>query len=343
MVAQLREKPGGAGFSVAVGDFSTTRVEGTFSLAFLIRNTIMNLTTQKAQVACFENVAAHLQTGGLFLIEVVVPNTRPLEVFNLTDTHVGVDEYDQASQACVSHHFRVVEGGWERRSIPFRAVSPAELDLMAQIAGMRLRWRWDGWDREPFTPESTKHVSVWETSVSVELRWSRPTTTSRRGCTSAGSCSRTSRQGRSRSSAGARGRSSLRCSRSSTAMLVGSGFAGLSDAPGRGFVAPRVLPEARRRGVGTALLERLGAHVAGLGVDRAGAHVDDDGSRAFAERFGFEEIDRQVEQVWQRRRARGRIARRESSSSRSPSARSCSTPRIRSRKRAGRTSPPPRR
>ena len=81
-------------------------------------------------------------------------------------------------------------------------------------------------------------------------------------------------------------------------MLAGSGFAGLSDAPGRGFVAPRVLPEVRRRGVGTTLLERLGAHVAGLGVERAGAHVDDDGSRAFAERFGFVEIDRQVEQVW---------------------------------------------
>ena len=162
MVAQLREKPGGADLPVAVGDFSTTRVVGTFSLAFLIRNTIMNLTTQRAQVACFENVASHLRPGGLFLVEVVVPNTRPLEVFNLTDTHVGVDEYDQASQACVSHHFRLVDGGWERRSIPFRAVSPAELDLMAQMAGMRLRWRWDGWDRRPFTASSTEHVSVWE-------------------------------------------------------------------------------------------------------------------------------------------------------------------------------------
>jgi GNAT superfamily N-acetyltransferase len=80
--------------------------------------------------------------------------------------------------------------------------------------------------------------------------------------------------------------------------LAGSGLAGLSDASGRGFVAPRVLPEARRRGVGTALLERLGTHVAGLGVDRAGTHVDDEGSRAFAEHFGFEEIDRQVEQIW---------------------------------------------
>jgi SAM-dependent methyltransferase len=162
MVAQLRKKPGGADLLVALGDFSTTRVDAAFSLVYLVRNTIMNLTTQEAQVACFENVASHLVPGGCFAVEVVVPNTRRLEVFDLSDTHVGVDEYEQGSQALVSHHFRLVDRQWERRSTPFRAVSPAELDLMARMAGMQLRSRWGGWDREPFTAASTEHVSVWE-------------------------------------------------------------------------------------------------------------------------------------------------------------------------------------
>jgi SAM-dependent methyltransferase len=162
MVAELRAKPGGEDLPVAIGDFATTRIEGTFSLAYLLRNTIMNLTTQDAQVACFENVAAHLVPGGRFLVEVVVPTRRPLEVFDMSDSHVGVDEHDLASQACISHHFNLVDGAWERRSIPFRAVSPAELDLMARIAGMRLQSRWTGWDRTPFAAASPEHVSVWE-------------------------------------------------------------------------------------------------------------------------------------------------------------------------------------
>jgi SAM-dependent methyltransferase len=162
MVAQLRKKPGGKEIPVAIGDFATTRVDGTFSLAYVVRNTIMNLTTQEAQVACFENVAAHLEAGGQFLVEVVVPNTRRLEVFDLSDAHVGVDEYDVASQGLVSHHFNLIDGRWERVSVPFRAASPAELDLMARIAGMRLRERWNGWKREPVTAESEEHVSVWQ-------------------------------------------------------------------------------------------------------------------------------------------------------------------------------------
>ena len=162
MVAQLRAKPGGDEIPVAIGDFSTTRVDGTFSLVYLIRNTIMNLTTQEAQLACFESAAAHLGPGGCFVIEVVVPNTQPLEVFDLSETHVGVDEYEAATQALVSHHFRLVDGRWERISMPFRAASPAELDLMARMTGLRLRERWSGWGREPFTSDSTSHVSVWE-------------------------------------------------------------------------------------------------------------------------------------------------------------------------------------
>jgi SAM-dependent methyltransferase len=162
MVAKLRAKPGGDRIEVAIGDFASTRVDGNFSLAYLVFNTINNLTTQDAQVACFENVAAHLAPGGCFVIEVGVAAADPLQVFDLSDTHVGVDEYDAATQRLVSHHFSLVDGRWERLSIPFRSASPAELDLMARLAGMKLRERWGNWDRAPFTSESRKHVSVWQ-------------------------------------------------------------------------------------------------------------------------------------------------------------------------------------
>jgi SAM-dependent methyltransferase len=162
MVAQLRKKPGGAEIPIAIGDFATTRVQGTFALVYLVFNTIGNLTTQAAQVSCFENAAAHLEPGGCFVIEVGVGGGPPVEVFDLGESHVGIDEYDAGTQRLVSHHFTLVAGGWERHSIPFRSVSPGELDLMARLAGMRLSERWSGWAREPFTAASTKHVSVWE-------------------------------------------------------------------------------------------------------------------------------------------------------------------------------------
>jgi hypothetical protein len=168
MVAKLREKPGGGAIGVTIGDFATATVDGTFSLAYVVANTIMNLTTQEAQVACFRNVAAHLEQGGCFLIEVLVPGLRRLppgdrfQVFDASERHWGFDEYDVASQGLVSHHFSLVDGRIERRSVPFRYAWPAELDLMAQLAGLTLRDRWSGWNREPFTDESTKHVSVWE-------------------------------------------------------------------------------------------------------------------------------------------------------------------------------------
>ena len=163
MAARLRAKPGGEDIGVTIGDFSTTTVDGTFSVAYLVWNTIMNLTTQDAQVACFRNVAAHLEPGGCFVIEVGVGGGEPLRVFDLTDTHVGIDEYEAATQRLVSHHFNLVDGRWERLSIPFRSASPGELDLMAELAGMSLRERWSGWKREPFTSDSRKHVSVWGT------------------------------------------------------------------------------------------------------------------------------------------------------------------------------------
>jgi SAM-dependent methyltransferase len=168
MVEKLRAKPGGEEIEVTIGDFSTTTVEGTFSVAYLVFNTINNLTTQDEQVACFQNVAAHLEPGGCFVIEVGVPGLRVLppgerfHVFDVGESHIGFDEYDVVNQGLVSHHFSPADGKWERLSMPFRYVWPAELDLMARIAGLTLRERWSGWKREPFTSESRKHVSVWE-------------------------------------------------------------------------------------------------------------------------------------------------------------------------------------
>jgi SAM-dependent methyltransferase len=160
MVARLRAKTDE--IPVAVGDMSTTRVEGTFSLVYLVFNSINNVTTQDGQVAVFANAAAHLEPGGCFVVEVGVPNRQRLEVFDLSDTHVGVDELDLDTQRLVSHHFSLVDGQWRRASVPFRSVSPAELDLMARLGGMELRERWADWDRSPFTADSRKHVSVWE-------------------------------------------------------------------------------------------------------------------------------------------------------------------------------------
>jgi SAM-dependent methyltransferase len=168
MVARLRAKPDGGEIGVTIGDFATTTVDGTFSVAYLVFNTILNLTTQAAQVACFRNVAAHLEPGGCFVIEVGVPGLQRLppgdtvRAFHVSETRWGFDEYDVAIQGLTSHHFEVVDGRVERFSAPFRYAWPSELDLMAQLAGMRLRERWSGWKREPFTSDSRKHVSVWE-------------------------------------------------------------------------------------------------------------------------------------------------------------------------------------
>ena len=160
MVAQLRKKTDS--IPVAIGEMETTRVEGTFSLVYVVLNSINNVTTLDGQVATFANAAAHLAAGGCFVVEVGVQNRQRLEVFDLSDTHVGIDELDFDTQRLVSHHFSLIEGEWRRLSVPFRSVSPAELDLMARLAGMELRERWEDWDRSPFTAESKKHVSVWE-------------------------------------------------------------------------------------------------------------------------------------------------------------------------------------
>jgi SAM-dependent methyltransferase len=168
MATRLRAKPGAERIGITIGDFATAEVPGRYTLAYLVYNTIMNLTTQQAQVACFRNVARHLEPGGHFVIEVLVPDLQRLAagerfvVFDWGEDHQGVDEYDVINQGVISHHF--VRAGTQRelRSIPFRYVWPAELDLMAQMAGMQLRERWAGWRREPFNATSRAHVSVWQ-------------------------------------------------------------------------------------------------------------------------------------------------------------------------------------
>ncbi|MER5598976.1 class I SAM-dependent methyltransferase [Streptomyces sp. NPDC002265] len=171
MLARLRAKPGGDAIGVTVGDFSTAKAEGTYSVVYLLFNTIMNLTTQDEQVACFRNAAAHLAPGGCFVVEVMVPELRKLPAgqtvvpFHTSATRWAFDIYDVATQATSSNYVEVVDGRGEYRSIPFRYVWPSELDLMARLAGLRPRERWEGWTREPFTSDSDRHVSIWEKPV----------------------------------------------------------------------------------------------------------------------------------------------------------------------------------
>ena len=169
MVARLRAKPGADDIDVTIGDFATTRVGGTFKLAYLVYNTITNLITQDQQVECFHNVAAHLGPGGCFVIEVGIPDLQRLppgetvRAFAVSPTYVAFDEYtDMTAQISWSHHYWFVGDKLEVFSAPYRYVWPSELDLMARLAGMTLRERWSGWKRAPFTSDSTAHVSVWE-------------------------------------------------------------------------------------------------------------------------------------------------------------------------------------
>ncbi len=173
MVARLRAKPGGDGIGVTIGDFATTRVAGSYTLAYLVFNTIMNLTTQAAQVACFRNVAEHLAPGGRFVIEVELPDLQRLppgetiRPFRMEEERFGFDEYDVAAQGLVSHHFRLVDGHWERFSIPFRYVWPSEMDLMARLAGLAPVERWSDWERRPFAGDSGRIVAVWQKPVTA--------------------------------------------------------------------------------------------------------------------------------------------------------------------------------
>lgn len=172
MAQRIAGKPGSEGVRVTIGDMTTTRVPGEFTLAYLVFNTIENVTSQDGQVECFRNAAAHLRPGGCFVVETGVPPLRLLPPGQDTvpfsveaddaGGSVGFDRFDTATQRFTSHHVRVADGAGRFHSLPFRYVWPSELDLMARLAGMRLRFRWEDWDGSPFTHDSTRHVSVWE-------------------------------------------------------------------------------------------------------------------------------------------------------------------------------------
>ncbi len=167
LVAEMRKRPGGHDIDVTIGDMATSEVGTTFTLAYLVRNTIMNLTTQDAQVACFANVARHLRPGGQFVIETLVPDLQRLppgetvRPFDMSESHLGFDEYDLPVQGLVSHHYWLRADDVEYRAVPFRYVWPSELDLMARLAGLNLVERWSDWGRAPFTADSRSHVSAW--------------------------------------------------------------------------------------------------------------------------------------------------------------------------------------
>jgi hypothetical protein len=168
MVARLRAKPGNDAIEVTIGDFSATRVDGQFALVYLVFNTIFNLKTQDEQVACFQNAAAHLDSGGHFLIELGVPDLQRLPpgqdvfVYRVDARTMSFDVYDVVTQRLTSNHFVVDDGRVSSYPVEGRYAWPSELDLMARLAGLRLLERWAGWKREPFTSLSRSHVSVYE-------------------------------------------------------------------------------------------------------------------------------------------------------------------------------------
>jgi SAM-dependent methyltransferase len=168
MVARLRAKPGAEQIDVTIGDFSTTRVDGEFPLVYLVFNTIFNLVTQDEQVACFQNAAAHLRSGGRFVIETGVPGLQQLPLgqtivpFRADPGGISFDVYDVVTQRFSSQHYVLVDGRIETFPVELRYAWPAELDLMARLAGLSLQDRWAGWQREPFTSLSRAHVSVYE-------------------------------------------------------------------------------------------------------------------------------------------------------------------------------------
>jgi hypothetical protein len=168
MLGRLREKPGAERVQALAGDMATTRVEGDFELVYLVFNTIFNLTTQDGQVACFENAAAHLRSGGRFVIEARVPELQRLPLgqtvlpWRADADGMSFYVYDVVEQRLSGRHYDFAAGGVQPSPIEMRYAWPAELDLMARLAGMRLQERWGGWRGEPFTALSPAHVSVYE-------------------------------------------------------------------------------------------------------------------------------------------------------------------------------------
>lgn len=168
MIAQLRAKADEASIPVVVGDMAEATAPGTYTLVYLVYNTISNLLTQQEQVACFRNAGRHLEPGGRFVIELWVPELRVLPpgqpgmIFHHEPGYLGVDTYDVVTQGCVSHHIRYGEGREARISrSPHRYIWPSELDLMAQLAGFELESRHADWSKSDFTADSRSHVSVY--------------------------------------------------------------------------------------------------------------------------------------------------------------------------------------
>lgn len=154
--------------NVLEGDMTTTRTSERYPLVFLIFNTIFNLLTQDDQIRCFENAARHLDSNGVFLIETAIPSAWTstysyVTAENIAPTLVGLDvcTYDPVTQIFDENHVRIDAAGAHFRPISCRLASPAELDLMARLAGLRLRNRWGGWKREPFSADSKRHISVY--------------------------------------------------------------------------------------------------------------------------------------------------------------------------------------
>jgi SAM-dependent methyltransferase len=167
MLARLREKPGAERIDAVAGDMATARLDGEFSLVYLVFNTIFNLTTQEGQVACFANAASHLRSGGRFVIEARVPELQRLPLgqtvlpWRADPDGMSFYVYDVVTQRLSGRHYDFADGRVESRPIEMRYAWPAELDLMARLAGLSLEHRWAGWGREPFTGLSPAHVSVY--------------------------------------------------------------------------------------------------------------------------------------------------------------------------------------
>lgn len=170
MVDKLRAKPDGDRIPVTIGDMADVPVEGTFSLVFVVFNTFFGLLTQEAQVRCFKNVGAHLAPDGVFVLEAFVPdmprfvrgqNTQTDRV-DLDSVWLDLSRHDPVAQRVTSQHVFITEKGIRMYPVQLRYAWPSEMDLMAQLAGLRLRHRWGGWQRELFTAQSGHHVSVYE-------------------------------------------------------------------------------------------------------------------------------------------------------------------------------------
>jgi SAM-dependent methyltransferase len=167
MVNVLRAKPGGNRIDTTIGDMASATAPGEFDLVYVVYNSISNLLTQAEQVACFRNAARHLRPGGRFVIELWVPDLRRLppgaiaQPFHVSDQRASLDTYDVVHQRVVSHHYWVEEGNAGLCRSTHRYIWPSELDLMGELAGLRLVGRWADWRRTEFTEESRSHVSVW--------------------------------------------------------------------------------------------------------------------------------------------------------------------------------------